>query len=111
MSATKQQQGLAKDTSLLAQIRVNAEWVEQDVSAKAREIFGCEFEQITVEQAWEMLKSLAPLMEAKRVELRAARTPVSGPHAHECITCGEPVDCYRDNCREVVSGIVIATKE
>lgn len=50
-----------------------------------------------------MLKSLASLMEAKRVEVRAARTPVSGPHSHECITCGEHVDCYRDNCREVVS--------
>lgn len=54
MSATKQQQGLAKDTSLITQMRVNTEWAEQDVSAKAREMFGCEFEQFTIQQAWEM---------------------------------------------------------
>lgn len=39
------------------------------------------------------VESLAPLMEAKRVEIRAARTPISGPPAHERIMCGESIDC------------------
>jgi hypothetical protein len=103
MSATKQRQPLARETSLLAQIRVNAEWIELDAAAKAREMFGCEFEQITVDQAWAILRVFGPLMEAKREAIRAARTPISGPHSHECITCGEPVDCYKGNCREVAS--------
>lgn len=102
MSATKQAQKSASG-SLKLQIKINAEWVGKDAQTMAQEMFRCELEQISEEQAGVMLRTLGPLMEAKREQVRAARMPVSGLHSHECITCGQPVNCYHDNCRETVS--------
>jgi hypothetical protein len=102
MSATKQKQKPASG-SLRLQIKVNAEWVGKDAQAMARLMFACELETISEQQAMEMLRNLAPLMEAKHAELYAARTPQSGPHSHPCITCGGLVDCRRESCRETAS--------
>jgi hypothetical protein len=101
MSATQQQQRSAKQAGLLPQIRGNAEYSGQDATAMARQMFNCELEQITEAQGWELIWVIAPMMGEKEKRVRAARTPVSGPHDHPCMTCDGPVDCYKDDCREV----------
>jgi hypothetical protein len=101
MSAAQQQQRSAKQAGLLGQIRVNAEYAEQDAHTMAQQMFNRELEQITEAQGWQLIWAIAPLMEARREAIRAARMPVSGPHSHPCITCDGPVDCHKDDCREI----------
>jgi hypothetical protein len=101
MSAPQQQQRTARQAGLLGQIRVNAEYAGQDATAMAQQMFNCELEQITEAQGWQLIRAIAPLMDAKREKVRAATTPLSGPHSHPCITCDEPVSCHKDDCREV----------
>jgi hypothetical protein len=101
MSAAQQQQRSAKQAGLLGQIRVNAEYVEQDATAMSQQMFNRNLEQITEAQGCELIWAIAPLLKARREQIRAARTPMSGPHDHPCITCDEPVDCHKDDCREV----------
>ena len=101
MSAAQQQQRTAKQVGLLSQIKSNAEYAGQDANAMAQEMFNREFEQITEVQGWQLIWAIAPLIEARREAIRAMRVPLSGPHEHPCITCEKPVDCYKDDCREV----------
>jgi hypothetical protein len=101
MSAAQQQHRTAKQAGLLGQIRVNAECAGQDEKSLAQQMFNRELEQITEAQGWQLIWAIAPMMEARQEQIRAARTPMSGPHSHPCITCDEPVDCYKDDCREV----------
>ena len=101
MSAAQQQERTAKQAGLLSQIRVNAEYAEQDATAMALQMFNRELEQITESQGWQLIRAIAPLMGAKIEAIRAARVPLSGPHSHPCITCYQPVICHEDDCREV----------
>jgi hypothetical protein len=101
MSAAQQQQRTAKQAGLLGQIRVNAEYAGQDVNAMARKMFNRELEQITEAQGWQLIWAIAPMLEARREAIRATRAPMSGPHSHTCITCELPVNCHKDDCREV----------
>jgi hypothetical protein len=103
MSATRQQERTAKQAGLLAQLRASAEYADHNASALAQQMFNRELEQMTEAEAWQMMRALGPLMDAKREQIRAARTPISGPHSHDCITCYEPVNCSRDDCRETMS--------
>jgi hypothetical protein len=103
MSTARQQERTAKQAGLLAQIRANAEYADQDASALARQMFRRELDEVTESEGWQMMRALAPLMEAKREEVRAARTPLSGPHDHPCLTCELPVSCHKDDCREVAA--------
>jgi hypothetical protein len=102
MSAAKQQQQLAKTTSWLAQLRGNAEWAGFNVThveQSARERYGKPLDALTVEEAQALAREYGRVCDRKAEAERAARTPISGPHSHECITCGRPVDCFRDECR------------
>jgi hypothetical protein len=103
MSSTKQQQRTAKEAGLLGQIKYNAEFIGRDANKLAREMFGRELHQITEEQGWSMLREVGALADAKREMIRPEREPISGPHSHECITCGLLVHCSRDDCRELAS--------
>ncbi|MFP5262382.1 MAG: hypothetical protein ACLGJB_10805 [Blastocatellia bacterium] len=103
MTATKQQQQLAKGTSWLAQLRVNAEYAECDASALAQERFNKTLDTLTLEEAQTLVWELNGILNHRAEAEKAARVPVSGPHSHECITCGRAVDCFRDECREVTS--------
>jgi hypothetical protein len=103
VSATKLQQQLAKETSWLAQLRVNAEYAECDASALAQERFNKPLNALTVAEAQTLAWELNSIIQHKAEARRAARTPVSGPHSHACITCSEPVECYHSNCRETIS--------
>jgi hypothetical protein len=69
----------------------------------ARVMLGRELDQILEEQGWMILREVGAQADAKREAIYAAITPISGPHSHECITCGLSVHCSRDNCCEVAS--------
>ena len=101
MSATQQQQRTAKQAGLLPQIRVNAEFAQQDASEMSQQMFNRELEQITEAQGWQLIWAIAPVMKARHKAIRAMREPLSGPHSHPCITCEQPVHCHKDDCREV----------
>jgi hypothetical protein len=103
MSATEQQQQLAKGTSWLAQLRVNAEYAECDASALAQERFNKPLDTLTVAEAQTLVWELNAILLQKAEARKAARIPISGPHCHDCITCYEPVKCHKDNCRETIS--------
>jgi hypothetical protein len=106
MSAAKQQQQLAKTTSWLAQLRVNAEYAgcnATELARVAQQRYGKPLDALTVEEAQALAWEYGGICNRKAEAERAARTPISGPHSHECITCGRPVDCFRDECREVAS--------
>ncbi|HVG20843.1 MAG TPA: hypothetical protein VNI02_17480 [Blastocatellia bacterium] len=100
MSAAQQQERTAKQAGLLGQIRVNAEFAGQDARDMVQRMFNRDLEQITEAQGWGLIRAIAPMLEAKREAIRAARAPLSGPHSHPCITCEMPVSCHRDDCRE-----------
>jgi hypothetical protein len=102
MSATKQQQRTAREAGIIGQIKFNAEFIGRDANELASEMFGRELDQISEDQGWTMLRRVGALADAKREAIRVALTPVSGPHSHGCITCGLPVHCHLDNCRELV---------
>ena len=106
MSATKQQQQLAKTTSWLAQLKGNAEWAGFNlahVEQLARERYGKPLDELTVTEAQTLAWEYADIGRRKAEAEGAARTPVNGPHSHDCFTCYEPVKCHRDNCRETIS--------
>jgi hypothetical protein len=106
MSATKQQQQLAKGTSWLAQLRANAGYAgftATELAQAAQERYGKPPDELTVEEAQTLAWDYSDICHRKAEAARAARTPVSGPHSHACITCCDPVKCSRDDCRETVS--------
>lgn len=104
MSATKQQQQLAKATSWLAQLKGNAEWAGFNVTQveqSARERYSKSLDALTVEEAQTLAWEYADIGRQKAEVEREARTSLSGLHSHPCITCDEPVNCHKDDCREV----------
>jgi hypothetical protein len=106
MSAAKQQQQLAKTTSWLAQLRSDAEWAGFNVThveQSSRERYDKSLDALTVGEAQTLAWEYADIGRRKAEAERAARTPMSGPHTHDCISCYEPVKCHRDNCREMMS--------
>jgi hypothetical protein len=106
MSAAKQQQQLAKTTSWLAQLRVNAEYAgcnATELAQVAQERYGKPLDALTVEEAQTLAWEYGGICNRKAEAARAARTPMSGPHFHDCLSCGGPVDCYHDDCRETIS--------
>jgi hypothetical protein len=106
MSAAKLQQQLAKTTSWLAQLKGNAEWAGFNVAhveQLARERYGKPLDELTVTEAQTLAWEYADIGRRKAEANRAARTPISGPRTHDCITCYEPVKCHKDNCRETMS--------
>ena len=103
MSATKQQQQLAKGTSWLAQLRVNAEYAGCDASTLVQDRLSKPLDTLTLAEAQTLVWELNGILQQKDEAKKAARTPVNGPHSHDCISCYEPVKCHRDNCRETMS--------
>ena len=103
MSATKQQQQLAKGTSWLAQLRVNAEYAGCDASLLAQDRLNKTLDTLTLAEAQTLVWELNGILQQKAEEKEAGRTPVNGPHCHDCISCYEPVKCHKDNCREAMS--------
>ena len=65
MSAAQQQQRTAKQAGLLGQIRVNAEYAEQDAHAMAQQMFNRELEQITEAQGWQLISAVNEWREKK----------------------------------------------
>jgi len=103
MSATRQQEQLAKTTSWLAQLKGNAEWagftVEQ-VEQTARERYGKALDALTVAEAIELARHYAEIGRRKAEAERAKQVPINGPHLHECISCSKPILCSRPDCIE-----------
>lgn len=106
MSATKQQERLAKETSWLAQLRGNAQWAGfslEHLAATASERYGKPLQQLTVTEAETLAWEYAELGREKRKIERAARTPINGRHSHPCFDCGSSVSCGKKDCRDTVS--------
>jgi hypothetical protein len=94
MSATKQQQQLAKGTSWLAQLKVNAEYAGCDAGVLAQDRFNKTLDTLTLAEAQTLVWELNGILQQKAKGKKAARTPVNGLHSHGCISCYEPVKCH-----------------
>jgi hypothetical protein len=101
ITATVQAETKAKDTltgrSLLAQIKGNIEWDGRtiaDAEAICSTLHGCALEDVTIEQAYAMLREIARTSKPEEVQ----------PHDGYCMTCEKPsslrqcMDCREGRC-------------
>jgi hypothetical protein len=86
-TATAQRQQKAKESltgrSLLAQIKCNVEWdgcTLEDAEAISKALNGCALEEITIEQAYAMLREIHRTSKPVEVE----------PHDGYCMSCDRP---------------------
>ncbi|HEX5735696.1 MAG TPA: hypothetical protein VF131_22910 [Blastocatellia bacterium] len=83
---------LTQIDSLRAQIRVNETWQGrsvEDAEARSLSMFSCPIDQLTTEQAYEVLKA------------QAAEQPDQEPHDGYCMTCERPSSLRQCmDCRE-----------
>lgn len=93
MSATATQQRLAKTTSWLAQLRVNAQYAgftAAEVAQTAQERYGKPMDELTVTEAetlaWEYI-------DICRQKAAARRAQPSSEHRHYCASCSRPFHC------------------
>jgi hypothetical protein len=97
-TATAKEQTKAKDTltgrSLLAQIKGNVEWdgrTLEDAEAICSTLHGCALEDVTIEQAYAMLREIART--SKPIEMQ--------PPDGYCMTCERPSSLRQCmDCRE-----------
>jgi len=78
--------------SLRAQIRVNETWQGrsvEDAEARARSMFQCSIDELTTEQAYQILKA------------QTGEQPPQEPHDGFCISCNRPSSLRQCiNCKE-----------